>query len=314
MYNKRITILVIAGAVLLGVCVLRLADMQLLSTSFYREQVTQLRLQKGSYQQVRTLRGRILDRNRQILATDEPRFWLGISYELSRFLDERVRQAMALQAISKNPDANTSGIEREFAARLDDLELLAGKCVQFGMSREEVVLRLQKNNERIWNLRTFFAWARNNPSPEILEKYNRNLNHIPLSEAIEDFEKKFQDPRERLMLISKVDDIAEARQVWPVVELKNDDAVFAARVEFLNVNGVEVLAKGQRVYPFGSAAAQTIGWVGPPQQEDKDLFAGDRLSSYLDDELCGREDGVECVCEPTLRGRRGELVHDIDRQ
>jgi penicillin-binding protein 2 len=314
MYNKRITILVAAGAVLLGACVLRLADMQLLSTSYYREQVAQLRLQKGSYQQVRTLRGRILDRNRQILATDEPRFWLGISYELSRFLDERVRQAIALQAISKNPDANTSGIERESAARLADLELLTGKCIQFGMSREDVVLRLQKTNERIWNLRTFFAWARNSPSREILEKYNRNLNHVPLSEAIEDFEKKFQDPRERLILIAKVDDIAEVRQVWPVVELKADDAVFAARVEFLNVNGVEVLAKGQRVYPFGSAAAQTIGWVGPPQQEDKDLFAGDRLSSYLDDELCGREDGVEYVCEPILRGRRGELVYDIDRQ
>jgi penicillin-binding protein 2 len=314
MYKKRITILVAAGAVLLGVCVLRLADMQLLSTSFYREQVAQLRLQSGSYQQVRTLRGKILDRKGQILATDEPRFWLGISYELSRFLDERVRQAIALQAISKNPDANTSGIEREFAARLADLELLTDKCVQFGMSREEVVLRLQKTNERIWNLRTFFAWARNNPSPEILEKYNRNLSHIPLSEAIEDFEKKFQDPRERLMLIAKVDDISETRQVWPVVELKTDDAVFAARVEFLNVNGVEVLAKGQRVYPFGSAAAQTIGWVGPPRQEDKDLFAGDRLSSYLDDELCGREDGVEYVCEPILRGRRGELVYDIDRQ
>jgi penicillin-binding protein 2 len=314
MYNKRIIILVIAGAVLLGVCVLRLADMQLLSTSFYREQVTQLRLQKGSYQQVRTLRGRILDRNGQILATDEPRFWLGISYELSRFLDERVRQAIALGAITKNPDADTSGIEREFAARLDDLELLAGKCVQFGMSREDVVLRLQKTNERIWNLRTFLAWARNRPSPEILEKYNRNLNHIPLSEAIEDFEKKYPDPRERLMLTAKVDDIAEARQVGPVVELKNDDAVFAARVEFLNVNGVEVLAKGQREYPFGGAAAQTIGWVGPPQQEDKDRFAGDRLSSYLDDELCGREDGVEYVCEPILRGRRGELVYDIDRQ
>ena len=263
MYKKRITILVGAGAVLLGVCVLRLADMQLLSTSFYREQVAQLRLQSGSYQQVRTLRGRILDRKGQILATDEPRFWLGISYELSRFLDERVRQAIALAAISKNPDANTSGIEREFAARLDDLELLTDKCVQFGMSREEVVLRLQKTNERIWNLRTFFAWARNNPSREILEKYNRNLNHIPLSEAIEDFEKKFQDPRERLMLIAKVDDIGEARQVWPVVELKTDDAVFAARVEFLNVSGVEVLAKGQRVYPFGQRS-RTDNRLGRP--------------------------------------------------
>ena len=314
MYKKRITILVIAGAVLLGVCVFRLADMQLLSTSFYREQVSQLRIQQGSLQQVRTMRGRILDRKGQILADDEPRFWLAINYELSRFLDERVLQAMSLRVKSKDPDANTSPLQQEFADRQEDLDLLINKCVQFGMSREEVVLRLQKINDKIWNLRTFFAWARNNPSADLMKKYGRNLNNIPLAEAVADFEKKFPDPCDRLLLINKVNDIAELKKTQPVVELKTEDAVFAARVEFLNVPGVEVIAKGQRVYPFGSAAAQTIGWVGPPRQQDKDLFAEDRLSSYLDDELCGREDGVEYVCEQILRGKRGEVVYDIDRQ
>jgi penicillin-binding protein 2 len=221
---------------------------------------------------------------------------------------------MSLRAKSKNPDANTSPLQQEFADRQEDLDLLINKCVQFGMSREDVVLRLQKINDKIWNLRTFFAWARNNPSADLLKKYGRNLNNIPLAEAVADFEKKFPDPCDRLLLINKVDDIAELKKTQPVVELKTEDAVFAARVEFINVPGVEVIAKGQRVYPFGSAAAQTIGWVGPPRQQDKDLFAEDRLSSYLDDELCGREDGVEYVCEQILRGKRGEVVYDIDRQ
>jgi penicillin-binding protein 2 len=314
MYKKRITILIIAGTILLGVCVFRLADMQLLSTSFYREQVSQLRIQQGSFQQVRTMRGRILDRYGQILAADEPRFWLAINYELSRFLDERVLQAMSLRVKSKAPDSNTSPLQQEFADRQEDLDLLINKCVQFGMSREEVVLRLQKINDKIWNLRTFFAWARNSPGADLMKKYGRNLNNIPLAEAVADFEKKFPDPCDRLLLINKVDDIAELKKTQPIVELKTEDAVFAARVEFINVPGVEVTAKGQRVYPFGSAAAQTIGWVGPPRQQDKDLFAEDRLSSYLDDELCGREDGVEYVCEQILRGKRGEVVYDIDRQ
>jgi len=314
MFNKRVRILVIIVAALLGICVLRMADIQLLSNSFYKEQVKQLRIQSGAHQQIRTLRGRILDRKGEVLAADEPRFWLSINYGLSRYLDERVRQAMALAAVSKNPDANTKAIEDEFEQRLNELEAFTAKCVQFGMSREEVVLRLQKINERIWNLRTFFAWARNRPSPDLLKKYNRNLSNIPFSEAMEDFEKKFPDPRERLILTGKVDDIAEAKQAWPVVELMNEDAVFAARVEFLEVSGIEVTAKGERVYPYGSAAAQTIGWVGPPSRQDKEKLAGDRLSSYLNDELCGREDGVEYVCEPILRGRRGELVYDIDKE
>jgi len=38
------------------------------------------------------------------------------------------------------------------------------------------------------------------------------------------------------------------------------------------------------------------------------------LQSYLEGEVCGREDGVEYVCETVLRGRRGELSHDIDGQ
>jgi penicillin-binding protein 2 len=313
MYKKRMTILVIAGAVLLGICVFRLIDMQLLSTSFYREQVSQLRIQAGSFQQVRTMRGKILDRYGQILADDEPRFWLAVNYDLSRYLDERVLQALSLRTKSKDPDANTSGLQQEFVDRREDLELLINKCVQFGMPRQDVVIRLQKINDKIWNLRTFFAWARNGPSSDILKKYSRNLNNVPLSEAMADFEKKFPDPCDRLLLINKVDDIAELKKSQPVVELRSEDAVFAARVEFLNVSGVEVLAKGQRVYPFGSAAAQTIGWVGPPSQKDKDIFAQDRLVSYLDDELCGREDGVEYVCESTLRGKRGEVVFDIDR-
>ncbi|MGD0552437.1 MAG: penicillin-binding transpeptidase domain-containing protein [Sedimentisphaerales bacterium] len=313
MYKKRMAILVIAGTILLGVCVLRLIDMQLLSTSFYREQVAQLRIQSGSFQQVRTMRGKILDRKGRILAEDEPKFWLAINYDLSRYLDERVLQALSLRVKSKEPDANISGLQQEFADRQEDIELLIDKCLQFGMPRQDVVARLQKINDKIWNLRTFFAWARNGPGSDILKKYGRNLNNVPLTEALADFEKKFPDPCDRLLLINKVDDIAELKKAQPVVELKSEDAVFAARVEFLKVPGVEVIAKGQRVYPFGQTASQTIGWVGPPGQKDKNIFADDRLANYLDDELCGREDGVEYVCEPILRGKRGEIVYDIDR-
>jgi len=299
---------------MLAVCVLRLADLQLLSTSFYREQVAQLKIQGGAFQQLRTLRGRILDRKGEVLAADEPRFWLGVSYELSRFMDERDRQANVIDAEAKKQDANNIDFKKKTTARLDDLDRLIDKCAQFGMPRDEAVLRLQKTNDRIWNLRIFLTWARNSPNQEIIRKYDGNLNAIPLSEAIADFEKRLPDPKKRLALIAKITDVAEMQQVWPVVELKTDDDVFAAQVEFLDVDGVQVLAKGQRVYPFGTTACQTIGWVGPPQKQDRELFADDRLSSYLDDEVCGREDGVEYVCEETLRGRRGEMIYDIDKQ
>ncbi len=259
------------------------------------------------------MRGKILDRKSRILATDEPKFWLAINYDLSRYLDERVLQAMSLRVKSKNSNGNFLSLQKDFTDRQDDIEQLIEKCIQFGMPRQDAVTRIQKINDKIWNLRTFFAWARNGPDSELLKKYKWNLNNVPLSEAMADFEKKFPDPCERLLLINKVDDIAELKKSQPIVELKTEDAVFAARVEFLNVPGVEVTVKGQRIYPFGPAASQTIGWVGPPSQKDKDLFADDKLISYLDDELCGREDGIEYVCEQTLRGKRGEVVFDIDK-
>jgi penicillin-binding protein 2 len=313
-YRRRIIILIVGCACLLAVCVLRLADLQLLSTSFYREQVAQLKIQGGALQQLRTLRGRILDRKGEALAADEPRFWLGVNYELSRFMDERDRQAAVIDAEAKEQDANNIDFEKKTAARLDDLDRLIDKCVQFGIPRDEAVLRLQKTNDRIWNLRTFLAWARNSPNQEIIRKYDGNLNSIPLAEALADFENRLPDPKKRLALIAKITDVAEMRQVWPVVELKTDDDVFAAQVEFLDVSGVQVFARGQRVYPFGSAACQTIGWVGQPGRQDKEYLADDRLASYLDDEVCGREDGVEYVCEAMLRGKRGELIYDIDKQ
>jgi penicillin-binding protein 2 len=34
----------------------------------------------------------------------------------------------------------------------------------------------------------------------------------------------------------------------------------------------------------------------------------------LSDEVCGREDGAEYVCEAVLRGRRGQVVYDIDEE
>ena len=265
-------------------------------------------------QQLRTLRGRILDRKGEVLAADEPRFWLGISYEMSRFMDERDRQANVIDAEAKKQNTNDADFRKMTAARLDDLDRLIDTCVQFGVPRDETVLRLQRTNDRIWNLRTFLAWVRNSPNQEIIRKYGGNLNSIPLSEALADFENRQPDPKKRLALIAKITDIAEMRQVWPVVELKTDDDVFAAQVEFLDVDGVQVLAKGQRVYPFGTIACQTIGWVGPPQKRDRELFEDDRLSSYLDDEVCGREDGAEYVCEEILRGRRGEMIYDIDKQ
>jgi len=147
-----------------------------------------------------------------------------------------------------------------------------------------------------------------------MQKYAGKISHIRLSEVTADFESRFPSKEKRLLLIGRVDDIAEMDATGPLLELKTDDDIFTAQFEFMHIDGVQILPEAKRVYPYGSVAAQTIGWVGPAtQEEDKKLFADDRLSRYLDNEVCGREDGAEYVCETVLRGRRGEKIYDVDR-
>ena len=314
MYDKRIKIFVILIALLLLVFLMRLAQMQLKSDSFYQDRIAELKLQKGRSWQLRTVRGRILDRRGRVLAVDEPKFQLHINYKLSSLMDERVRRAKLLRAAREpDPDTVLYKVQKELEAGTDDLQQIIDKCAYFGLERADIEDRIKKINDRVWNLRTFLAWVRNGPDRNILQKYNHKINSIPLSEAIANFESKFPDQDQRILLVTRVDDIAEVSKTWPLLELETDDDIFAAQLWFLDANGVRILPKPQRVYPYGSAAAQTIGWVGPAQQHDKKLFANDQLSSYLADEVCGR-DGVEYVCETILRGRRGEVVYDIDRQ
>ncbi|HUT45464.1 MAG TPA: penicillin-binding transpeptidase domain-containing protein [Sedimentisphaerales bacterium] len=315
MYDRRVKIFVIFSLLLLAVCLLRLAQMQLLTASSVQHEIAELKQQRGQSRQLQTIRGRILDRNGNVLAMDEARFWVHINYDLSSFLDERVRKAMlAGAAARRDADVAVPKVDEEIREKLEDLQLIIEKCAQFKAVEPSVIWNeIEKINDYVWGQRMFQAWRKNFPKSEVFEKYDSPVS-IPFLVAIADFKTKQPDPNIRDELASKID-ILEMHKDWPLLELKTDDDVFAAQLEFMDTEGLQILPKGHRFYPYGSVAAQTIGWVGPAtQQQDKKLFADDELLSYLEGEVCGREDGVEYVCETVLRGRRGELSHDIDGQ
>ncbi len=315
MYGKRVKIFVIFSAVFLAVCVARLAQMQLLSASSVQERIAELKRQRGQSTQLKTIRGRILDRNGRVLATDEARFWVQINYKLSSFLDERVRQNLLDAAASHaDPDKAIEKTKDQINDKLEDLARIINKCAAFkAVDPCQITAEIQRINDVVWDNRVFQAWRRAFPNSEVREKYPI-ASDIPLSVAIADFEAREPDPVKRHELASKVD-ILEMRRDWPLVELKTDDDIFAAQLEFIDTEGVRILPREHRFYPYGAAAAQTIGWVGPAtQDQDKELFEEDKLLTYLQGELRGQEDGVEYVCEGILRGRRGEWVRDIDNQ
>ena len=315
MYNKRVKIFVGFSLLLLTVCLLRLAQMQLLTVSSVQNQIAELKRQRGQSRQLKTIRGRILDRNEKELAIDEARFWVHINYTLSSFLDERLRKAiLAGAAARRDSDVAVAKVHEQNREKLEDLQLIIEKCSQFKAVEPSVIWEeIQKINDYVWDQRMFQAWHRKFPNSEVIDDYG-SISSVPISRAIADFKAKQPDPNIRDELASKID-ILEMHEDWPLLELKTDDDVFAAQLEFMDTEGLHILPKGHRFYPYGSVAAQTIGWVGSAtQQQDKELFAGDELLRYIEGEVCGREDGVEYVCETVLRGRRGELSHDIDGQ
>lgn len=312
MYTKRVKIFICISLAPLLVCVLRLVQMQLLADSRLREDIDRLREQRNLSKPLRTIRGRILDRKDRVLAADIPQFQICIDYQLTRFFDDRVVEIMKEKAAAEATNPSLYDFIALVDTKRKDIEQIIKECTGFGLSVEEVESRIERINDGIWDLRTFLAWARNRPDPNLIAEYG-GLISVPLSRAVADFQRQFPDRARRDERIAKVADLPEMNKKQPLLELRTEDDIFRAQVEFMDINEVEILPKGHRYYLYGSVAAQTIGWVGPATQEsDKDLFKNDRLARYLKGEVCGREDGVEYVCEPILRGRRGELVIDID--
>ncbi|MHC4266120.1 MAG: penicillin-binding transpeptidase domain-containing protein [Planctomycetota bacterium] len=313
MFNKRVKIYVAFIAVLLFVSILRLAQIQLIKNSYYQEKITALKEQWWSHNQLKTVRGRILDRKQIMLAADAPRFTLNITYDLSSYLDDRIIQAKISKAQKNNNPSILQETSEKIQEKKKQLNQIIDKCAQLkGTTKDDIRNEIEKINDYIFKQRTFQAWRRRFPKSEIIKKYSSIIS-VPLSEAVKDFNEKIPDYQKRLEIIVDTD-IAEMHRSRPLLQLKTDDDIFTAQLEFMNIDGVQVTAEANRTYPYYQAAAQTIGWVGPAtQKEDLQLFENDKLSKYLSNELCGREDGTEFACETILRGRRGEEIFDIDR-
>ncbi len=313
MYDRRVKIFIAVGLLLLVTAVLRLVQMQLLADSRLQDEIAALKNQSGRSQQFDTVRGDILDRKGRILATDIPEFQLAISYRLTSFGDRRVLETAEAMARRRSDDPSLYDFHNEVAARRADLGRIITNCTKFGVSIQDVAARIRSINNYVWNLRAFIAWYRNGPDPNFVAQYDKSVANIPLADALPEFERQVPNQKERYELVMGVDNIPELDKSFRLLDLRTEDDVFVAQMEFMDINDVSIVPSGFRHYPYGSAAAQTIGWTGGANpQRDNALFPHDRLAQYLPGDVCGRRPGVESVCEAILRGRRGERVTDID--
>ncbi len=307
MYDQRIKVFFAVAAPLLLVCLGRLIQMQLQPRSELDQRIETL---KGHYyEELNTVRGSILDRNKCELARDEVHWKLVVSYwELTKYQDPNLQTVLLNRA--RNPQALKS-VETKLAKYQGLIDELVNRCATFGQSRSETLAQIEGINTKIWDQRLHFAWRQNCKNSPLGLKYQGRLGAVPLPEAKKDFIEQFPQRSQRLEEIGCVA-IKEMKWDYPLLELSQEQVAYAQQ-EFSDIPGVSIKPVAERVYPYRTAAAQLIGWTGSAQPAHlQKLFAHDPLARYLNGEICGRMDGVEYVCEAVLRGRRGQEVTDID--
>lgn len=291
MYKLRLQILVTFFAMIGAIALLRLVFLQVERSAQAREEIRQM--QVLAPQPLPTLRGRLFDRHGRALAKDAPAFYLHLSYQLTRLLDDRFREGRIARMVNDKvtPEEALLKFEETYAAgydRLNQILEFAGRLE--GNRRRELLEQANALNNRIWERGRYIFWWRSHPRAS-MQEYRAQSDSVTAKDVVSI-------------------DLAEMHDQYPLLELDNEELV-RAQIELASLSGLEIRPESKRVYPYGAAACQLIGWAGPVQDFEKELFSQDEYLRYLDGELIGKA-GLERVCEPLLRGRRGEVQYDKD--
>ncbi|MFC1762442.1 penicillin-binding transpeptidase domain-containing protein [Planctomycetota bacterium] len=323
MFSIRMKVFLGLSALLLMTCLVRLTQLQLIPNSALQKDFDEIKNRRQKSHSLKTLRGDILDRKGQVIASDEPIFQLLINYRLAQYADWRVVAAKELR-IKESDLSETAKAEAQADIQTQNQQFahVMRNCAQLGVTAEALT-ELQSFNNMIWNLRVLQVWRSHKAcdSSPLRQSLNGDFGSIKAAEYVPDFRNCIPDPNKRLLLVEE-ERILEMQNYCPLFNLTNDEDVLAAQFMFKDMTEesdnkrplLKIVPQAVRKYPNGRAAAQTIGWVGRASDRNKALFAHDPNAKYLDGEVSGREDGIEYVCEPLLRGRRGRLVYNLDQE
>lgn len=313
MDSRRTRIFAIISLLFLAIVLTRLATLQLADRQLIQERIRRLKEQRGRTEALGTVRGRILDRKGRILAFDQAVFRLKVAYELTQYVDPNVIVAKRIAAAqTTNKEKTLANLDQTVRNNRAALELVVTKCSRFGDPCDLIWERIYRYNRQIWLQRLFQAWRQNCPDSRLYQQNVGKIHTLNLFDALRDLEAHWPDPNDRIRLAGQVR-ISPMLGSVGLVELRTDEDVLAAELEFARMKAVTIVPEPVRIYPYGSTAQQLIGWVGPATQpHEVELFADDPQRRYQQADTCGKEDGIEYVCEAWLRGRRGRLIYDVD--
>ncbi len=291
MYKLRLQILVLLFVLTAGTAIVRLLHLQVSQSDQARRQIHDDQILPP--RPLPTLRGKILDRCGRALAKDAPAFYLHVSYRLTRLLDDRYREGAILRRTGDRVTVEKAA-ETFDGYHEKNYEMLS-RILEFARSlrpnrQPELMAEIATLNNRLWDRASYIYWRRSHPRSS-MDDYRAEKGSIYPEDVV-------------------AIDLAEMHERYPLIELSGEELV-RAQIELAGMEGVEIRPEGKRIYPYDTAACQLLGWAGPVQDFEKERFSHDAYLRYLDGELIGKA-GIERICEPILRGRRGEVQYDKD--
>lgn len=283
MYNRRVKTFLALVALVLGVIVTRLVQLQLLSGQEFRQEINRRTWQDDT---LPAGRGHILDRNGAILAVDEPCFDVCVDYRLLfAWVDDQANDPTRRAWRRK-----VAWWERQQRkAVLASLSLPGGGYDAQGLrdlSTELYRQRLTKTWQVVRDLAGSDAALMGTARAIVARvEYLRDVS-------------RHKNPLEQYLSHPVVCGLDEATAV--AVKGQRDELV-----------GVTVRPSFVRRYPYGALACHVVGLTGQVTAEELERQSKDDGDPYLGGDVMGKS-GVERMCEVLLRGRRGSRqVHRI---
>jgi penicillin-binding protein 2 len=255
----------LVAAVLAGGLCLLLAGLWWVQIVSAREYENHLETQSYRTVRIPAVRGKILDRNGQVLAENGPQ------YNLSLYLDDL-----------RKPFDTAYGLSLAHARAVQQ-QLMAAQEKKLGRT-------LTKAERKAFAL-----------TPEEREQLREQARFRVANDVVQQVGQRLGQP---LQLDATVfDRHYEARRALPYPLLTNLDTVQIARFEeqFSGTLAVDLDMQPVRIYPFGETAGHLLGYLqrNDDSQEGEDPVFNFRLPDYHGIV------GVEGGCDAALRGRAG---------
>jgi penicillin-binding protein 2 len=318
MFERRLRWLLVFTLLVAAVLVMRALQLQVGQREKW-EAMARADAERRSFFPAR--RGDLLDVKGRVIATDAATFDAVVDFRVmgfepeSRWWSQRARTlASRLPEWSEADRAKRAElIEQQKSLVIAELDLMWDRLAEVtGMAREQIdgvrrsiVSKVQRRREAVLDQRYRRA----------LEEYEAAPRRPWYSRWIVGE----RQPPDRDELARET--IADERGGHVVVPGLTTEQYNQLSLELESLPGLSLRKGLSRYYPYGSVAAQTLGYLSPVTREDldEDPFEADERKRYGVNDQIGR-DGLERLFESRLRGSRGVLyyrrpaqIHDAER-